>query len=373
MQSATLTRQRPGTIRLARLRTVPQRQMGGPRIRGHVPRGADRLLRLPDVSDLRLLLRAVVGPRRPAPSPARLQGLPRSHRAPASDRLRCALLDLRPGRRAADGARFDRVLRRGRVRDLPSRAPLLQPARRARGGAAGAEPLLRREPRLAGISRHLLHRADRLGRRAGGGTPTARNGRAGAARGRRAAAPRRVGAERPLLAVVLLARRQSDAAALPRDRGDRAAGLVRRGRGRDRQPALLAESDGGPRTGTGTHAGPRERDRLDVDLQRTDRQGPGGHRRAGRHSHRRLARAAPRRGAARGARGTARRLRRRGRRRSLRDRPLLPRGRDDPAAVLRRLDRRLVDVAPRIAAAAPLDARQPPRWSPTAPSPRPRR
>ena len=46
-----------------------------------------------------------------------LQRLPRPHRAPAGDRLRHALLDLRPGRRAPDGARLDRLVRgrRGRA------------------------------------------------------------------------------------------------------------------------------------------------------------------------------------------------------------------------------------------------------------------
>ena len=41
-------------------------------------------------------------------------------------------------------------------------------------GAAAAEPLLRREPRRAGLPGHLLHRADRVGDRARGRTPAPR-------------------------------------------------------------------------------------------------------------------------------------------------------------------------------------------------------
>ncbi len=83
--------------------------------------------------------------------------------------------------------------------------------------------------------------------------PAARHAGVPAARGRRAAAPRRVGAERRLLAVVLLAgasRGRSDLAtaracstsALARDR---AAGVGRRRRDRDRQPAVLADATAG--------------------------------------------------------------------------------------------------------------------------------
>ena len=83
----------------------------------------------PTYPDLRLLLRAAVGPRPAAPAPARLPRLPRPHRAPAGDRLRHGLLDLRPGRRAADGARLDRLLRGARRRLLPAGAAVLRPGR----------------------------------------------------------------------------------------------------------------------------------------------------------------------------------------------------------------------------------------------------
>ncbi len=89
-----------------------------------------------------------------------------------------------------------------RRRPLPPRAAVLRPARRARRGAARAQPLLPREPRGAGLPRHHLPRPDRLGGRARGAKAAARPGGVRAAGGRRAAAPGRVVAGRRLLAVV---------------------------------------------------------------------------------------------------------------------------------------------------------------------------
>src|SRR3954470_12947769 len=69
------------------------------------PRGADRVLRLPDLPQLRQPLQPHLG-QRPAPrSPARVRGLPRADRAPAGDRLRGADVDLRQRRRPAHGGR----------------------------------------------------------------------------------------------------------------------------------------------------------------------------------------------------------------------------------------------------------------------------
>ena len=51
---------------------------------------------------------------------------------------------------------------------------VLRPGRRAVRGAARAEPLLRREPRRAGLPRHHLRRADRVGDRARGRAPAPR-------------------------------------------------------------------------------------------------------------------------------------------------------------------------------------------------------
>ena len=59
----------------------------------------------------------------------------RVYRGPTEHPLAIAfgmrLLDLRPRRRPADGARLDRLVRRGRRRPVPARAPVLRPGRRA--------------------------------------------------------------------------------------------------------------------------------------------------------------------------------------------------------------------------------------------------
>ena len=92
-----------------------------------------------------------------------------------------------------------------------------------------------------------------------------RRGHAGLpdARRRRPAAPGRMGAERRLLAVVLMARRTT----ATRLRYLALAAIapvvwVARRRGRDRQPAVLAELHRRPRAGTRTHAGTVERGRA---------------------------------------------------------------------------------------------------------------
>ena len=230
--------------------------LGADRLRRPVRGGADRVLRLPHVSDVRLVLRAAVGPGHPAPASARLPRVSRSDRAPAGDRVRSVLLDLRPVRRTADGVRVDRLVRGGRGRHVPAGAPVLRPGRRSVRGAARAEPVLRREPRRAGVPGHLLRRADRVGDRVRGRTASAGHARVPDARRRRAAAPGCVGAERRVLVVVRLAgtRRRIDrhrseitgspigqpAVAVPRPRPDRPGRMGRRGRDRNRQSAVLA-------------------------------------------------------------------------------------------------------------------------------------
>src|SRR5262249_6290957 len=69
--------------------------VGEDRVRAVVRRRAGGLLRLPDLPDLRLVLRAAVGPGSAAPAPARLPCVSRTDRASAGDRLRDGLLDLR--------------------------------------------------------------------------------------------------------------------------------------------------------------------------------------------------------------------------------------------------------------------------------------
>ena len=99
----------------------------------------------------------------------------RVYRGPTEHPLAIAfgmrVLDLRPVRRPADGARVDRLVRRGRGRLLPAGTAVLRAGRRTVRRAARAEPLLHREPRRAGVSGHLLPSADRVGDRARGRTP----------------------------------------------------------------------------------------------------------------------------------------------------------------------------------------------------------
>ena len=82
-----------------------------------------------------------------------------------------------------------------------------------------AQPLLRREPRRAGLPRHLLRRADRVGGRARGAASAARRRGARAAGARRAAAPGRLAAQRRLLAVVPAGAEQPDPACACARRG----------------------------------------------------------------------------------------------------------------------------------------------------------
>ena len=109
------------------------------------------------------------------------------------------------GGRAPDGARLDRLLRGGRRRHVPARAPVLRPARRAARGAAALSRFFDENLAAQGyldisyvalIIWAVVLEVER---------PRRGDGRAPRARRRRPAATGRVGAERRLLAVVRLA------------------------------------------------------------------------------------------------------------------------------------------------------------------------
>ena len=226
---------------------------------------------------------------------------------------------------------------------------MLRAGRRRCRGAAAAEPLLRREPRRAGLPRHLLRRADRVGGRARGRTPAAR----------------RAGASLLLAAAGLL---RPDAWVLsgvywlwcawpaPSNAHAPAATLalaaiaplvwVGARRDRDRQPAVLADRHrrAGRRNWNARRASRSVLGSLWTYADRIDKLPVllGGARRACRS----------RSGWRRGARSCRsprslllrRRVPRRGRRRRVGDRPLPARRRDRAAAVLRGRRRRLGDA-----------------------------
>ena len=164
-------------------------------------------LRLPDLSQLRQLLLAAVGPRAAARGQAVLRRLPHADRASARRRLR------------------DRCSRSSAIRPTgswsaprwrrSSCSPPASTAWRAASfgtlvGLAAAALLCTRFdfPFLAarGLHRHPVPGLRRVGRRARGGAPAARHRRLRAAGLRRAHAPGGVAAERPVLAVVHRAR-----------------------------------------------------------------------------------------------------------------------------------------------------------------------
>src|SRR5919204_5320997 len=98
--------------------------------RGADPRDADRVRRLPDLSELRQLLLAAVGPRAAARRQAVLRRLPHADRAPAGGGVRRAAVDRRRSRRPDHGRRDARLVRRAGGRALPPGARVVRHARR---------------------------------------------------------------------------------------------------------------------------------------------------------------------------------------------------------------------------------------------------
>ena len=133
MASATITRPAPGPDpaagRRSRPRSWPMLALRRARA-GH----ADRVPDLPDLSQLRQLLLAAVGPRAAARGQAVLRRLPHADRAPARRRLRGAALDRRRSGRPDHGRRHAGVVRR------PRRRPLPPGARRRSGRSSGWRP-----------------------------------------------------------------------------------------------------------------------------------------------------------------------------------------------------------------------------------------
>ena len=153
MESASLTRDRPGSGIAARAREVDSDTRGQGRVRRPLRVLPRRLPGLPDVPELRLLLLAAVGPRGARPAGAVLRGLPRADRAPAGDRGGRAAVAARPGRRPRVGGDDARHLPVAGVGDLPARARRVHAADRRARGAAAADPLRLRVPRRARLHR----------------------------------------------------------------------------------------------------------------------------------------------------------------------------------------------------------------------------
>ena len=225
MESAALTRPRPGSGIAARARESTSTRLAkvafARAVRG-LPR---RLPGLPDVPELRLLLLAAVGPRGARPAGPVLRGLPRARPSTRSRSRRGALLSLlgQGGDRVWVAMTLASFLwlvwgiyRLGRV----AFTPLV--------GAIAALLLLTalrlRVPRRARLHRRALHGAGGVGRGAGGGAARAAAGPCSlllAAGG--AAAARGMDPRRPLLPVDEPRRHLGRASALRRADRDRAA------------------------------------------------------------------------------------------------------------------------------------------------------
>ncbi len=205
MESATLTRLQAGPDPAgAAARRARRRRWARVGLRGAVPRRAGRLPRLPDLSRPTTPSTRCCGAATcctcTCPTSASTAGRPSTRwRSPSA--LFCSIFGQGGARLMVLGSIASFVALVAGLYRL-GRAVLRAGRGRARGAAA-AEPLLRREPRRAGLPRHLLLalivwavvlEVERRRR----GAPVLL-----AARRRRPAAPRRVGAERRLLAVVL--------------------------------------------------------------------------------------------------------------------------------------------------------------------------
>ncbi len=207
----------------------------------------------------------------------------RVYRGPTEHPLAIAfgavLLDLRRRRRAADGARLDRLVRRARRRALPPRAAVLRPL----VGLVAALLVLSRFflenlaaqgyldiTYLALIVWAVVLEVQKPAPRTGGARAA---GGCGLLRPDAwlLAAPTGCGAR----AEQVQPRRSAHAAAVHGACRDWPAGMGARRCDRHGRAAVLADLDGRPRAGTRTHAGPHRRDRLAVDVHRADRQAAG--------------------------------------------------------------------------------------------------
>ena len=180
MESATLTRPRPGPAWLARLRAVPASDWARA---GFARCCASAALAgffvyptYPTYDSYYALIwgRDILHLHLPV---SRCTARPTEH--PLAIAFGAAAVDLRPGRRPADDPRRDRLLRRARRRRCTASGG--SPSGRSSGVVAAGlllTPLRLRVPRRAGLPRLPLHGAGRVGRGAGG----------------RAAAPRGAGA-----------------------------------------------------------------------------------------------------------------------------------------------------------------------------------
>ena len=257
MASATITRPAPGPDpaagRRSRRWSWPVLALAGARA-GH----AGRVPRLPDVSQLRLLLLAAVGPRAAARRQPTFDGYRAPTEHPLADRLRRAALA-----RSATGA--DRVMVGATLASFVVLAAglyrlgagVVHAARRPRRrrAAAARASTSRSSPRARYIDIPYLA-LRRLGGGARGRAPAARHAGVRAARLRRAAAPGGVAAQRPVLPVVRPAARPWPQRVTLRRRSPRVgAGDLDRDRlVVDRRPAVLADPHERPGRGARAHA-----------------------------------------------------------------------------------------------------------------------
>ena len=360
MESATLTRLAPGPIRLARLRAVRPATWAKIGFAAMCVGRADRLLRVPDLPDLRLLLRAAVG------RDLLHLHLPdfRVYRGPTEHPLAIAFGMLC----SIFGQGGARLMVLGSIASFVALVAGIY-----RLGRLCFGPVVGLVAALLVLSRFFVENLAAQGyldisyvalivwaivlevERPRRGAPVLLTLAA-------------AGLLRPdawvLSGVYWLwcswraDNRHSAGAEVPGAGRDRAGRVGRDGRDRDRQPAVLADLHRRAGPGTGTHAGALERDRLGVDVRRAHRQAAGGPRRARRRAAGDLADAAARARAAGGAGAAARRVRARGRRRRVGDRPLPAGRRDRAAAVLRRRARRLGDARAGLGAAPRVDGRR---------------
>ena len=280
MESATLTRRRPGSIWLARLRAVPPETWAAVGLRGALRRprsiGYFAFPTYPTYDSFYALLWGRDLLHLHLPDFSVYRG-PTEHPLAIAFGMFCSIFGA--GRRAPDGARLDRLVRRGRRRASTGSGACAS----GRWSALIAALLL--------LSRFFVENLAAQGyldisyvalivwaialevERPRRGTPVFLLLAAG-----RAAAPRRVGAERRLLAVVLAgALSNRTRAEVPRAGRDRAPlDLGRARRDRDRQPAVLADRHRrARRRNSNARRASRSVALLGVDVRGTHRQAAG--------------------------------------------------------------------------------------------------